>query len=621
MTDRREQSGESEEPTLPPKSEHDDATLPPDQATPWEANRPAAVGNGTGQTVERIGAYELIEEIARGGMGVVFKAKHTQLNRVAAVKMILGGRFSSEADVRRFQIEAEAAAKLDHPGIVPVYDIGEHEGQPFFAMKFIDGDSLAQRLGDYRGNDKEIASLLARVARAVYHAHQRGILHRDLKPANILIGQGGEPLITDLGLAKSTVDDSQITNTGTVLGTPSYMSPEQARGETSLTVASDVFSLGAILYELLTGKPPHRAGSSIETVLSVINQPAEAPRSLNPDIARDLELICLKCLEKNPEDRYSSSADLARDLENWVAGDAISVRTPSLASLAVRWVRRNPRVLYLVLASLFAVALAFPTFTALFGDLYTLGQVYREFPDTKRPLIFSFPRPSDSLINYVSIALLFLIWPGIGWVNALVTNPRSILSALWAGGLTAVFVSMLGFLATGWLFVVFGVSDNATDQVKVLSEAIWPPEGATTEETLERANQVFRGVEVIPVEERAKAVTDRIAADQIALAPTILFIIGFLSMVFTSPIVFGTVLAHVLIRRPHLPRWLAVARYFIAWICVLFIIAIATTGLGDGIVFGFRVWQYPWIFLGVCIGCFVVAVLVMRRWVSSSASR
>ena len=215
---------------------------------------------------QQFGEYELISEIARGGMGVVYKARHQRLNRIAALKMIISGRFSSEDELRRFHIEAESAARLDHPGIVPVYEIGEVEGQPFFAMKYIEGGSLAEQMDQLREHPREAMALLAKVARGVHHAHQRGVLHRDLKPGNILLDEMGEPLITDLGLAKSTTNDSNLTNTGAVMGTPSYMPPEQAAGG-GVTTAADIYSLGAIMYQLLTGEPPHKGESAMETMM------------------------------------------------------------------------------------------------------------------------------------------------------------------------------------------------------------------------------------------------------------------------------------------------------------------------------------------------------------------
>ena len=542
----RDHSAVHLEATLAPESTHDDATLPP--------NASSAQPGTPLRSKERIGAYELIEEIARGGMGVVFKAKHSKLNRIAAVKMILGGGFSSEADVRRFQIEAEAAAKLDHPGIVPVYDIGEHEGQPFFAMKFIDGGSLAEKITHYQNHPRVAAELMALVARAVFHAHQRGILHRDLKPANILIDRDGQALITDLGLAKSTADDSNLTNTGTVLGTPSYMSPEQARGEQSLTTASDIFSLGAILYELLTGRPPFKRGSSIETVMSVINDTVESPRRINPNLDADLELICLKCLEKEPEDRYATAAELAQDLDSWRRGEPISVRTPSVTGLLARWVKKNRRVTYAMLACSFGVAFAFPFFAALFGDLNDLGGVYERFPSTRRPLLFSIPRLSEFWTQLASVMLLFLIWPGIGLINVLFAKPDSFLKALRNGFLTALFIATLGFFSTGWLIVAYSSSDSARSKVVTIAEAVWPPKHVDTAEADRNVQELFAGLESIPESDRAAVVADRIAADQVAETPLILIFIAILAFFCTSPVLFGTCIAYILIRR-NVPLW------------------------------------------------------------------
>jgi serine/threonine protein kinase len=281
---------------------------------------------GVGQ---QFGEYELLAEIARGGMGVVYRARQTTLDRVVALKMILAGRLANPDDVARFHTEAEAAAKLKHPNIVPVHDVGASDGQHYFTMDYIEGRSLDQKVVQGPLPGKAAARYVRILARAVHYAHKQGILHRDLKPSNVLIDMDDEPHITDFGLAKRLGhENSGQTRTGAILGTPSYMAPEQAQGKTALLgPAADVYSLGAILYELLTGRPPFRAETPLDTVMQVIDHQPVPPRLLNPKIDHDLETICLKCLEKDIEMRYASAEELGEDLQRFLNGDSIQARS------------------------------------------------------------------------------------------------------------------------------------------------------------------------------------------------------------------------------------------------------------------------------------------------------
>jgi serine/threonine-protein kinase len=265
------------------------------------------------------GDFELVEEIGRGGMGVVYKAWEKSLKRFVALKMVLRGEHASGADLARFRGEAQSAAGLTHPNIVPVYKVDSENGQAYFSMKYVEGQTLAERIKAGPLSPRDAARYLAAVSRAVHHAHQKGILHRDLKPANVLIDGDDQPLVTDFGLAKRVEGGVSLTGTGAIVGTPSYMAPEQAAGNHGNPgPAADIYSLGAILYELLTGRPPFLAATAVDTLLLVRSEEPVRPRLLNPQLDPDLEFICRKCLEKKPEHRYSSAQRLAEDLESYL---------------------------------------------------------------------------------------------------------------------------------------------------------------------------------------------------------------------------------------------------------------------------------------------------------------
>lgn len=321
-----------------------------------ETQSPASAGSVVDDGNRRVGDFVLLEVIGRGGMGVVYKARQLGINRIVALKMVLAGGSADQTTLDRFRAEAEAAGKLDHPHIVPVYQFGVHQGHPYLAMGLVEGVSLKDRLAEGPLPIREAAELVARIARAIDYAHQRGVVHRDIKPHNILMDERGQPRVTDFGLAKSLVDDSGMTATGQILGTPSFMPPEQARGEADrVTASADIYSLGATLYALLTGRPPFQGASVSETLLQVVHHEPIPPRRLQPSVSVDLETICLECLHKEPGRRYSSAAALADDLERFLEGRPIKVRPVGWIERTSRWCRRNPVVASLAAATVIAL--------------------------------------------------------------------------------------------------------------------------------------------------------------------------------------------------------------------------------------------------------------------------
>ena len=307
-----------------------------------------------------LGDYELLEEVGRGGQGVVFRARQKSLNRIVALKVIGLGQWATKAHLRRFRLEAEAAASLDHPCIVPIYEVGERDGQCYFSMKFVEGGQLDEVVKHAPLSIRQAVELIAKLARTVHYAHEHGILHRDIKPGNILLDAKGEPHLTDFGLARLVETESTVTRTLEVLGTPSYMAPEQAAGNNpaaaGLTNATDVYGLGAVLYQLLTGHPPFAGGTTYETIKLLLEAEPRAPRLWNPKVDRDVSTICLKCLEKDPKRRYSSALALAEDLERWLKHEPIRARPIGIFGRGKKWLQRNPTAAGIAVLSMALIA-------------------------------------------------------------------------------------------------------------------------------------------------------------------------------------------------------------------------------------------------------------------------
>jgi serine/threonine protein kinase/Flp pilus assembly protein TadD len=330
--------------------------------TPSAADENRAPNNkksaSAAELLGELGDYELLEEVGRGGQGVVFRARQKSLNRTVAVKVISLGQWASKTHLKRFRLEAEAAARLEHPGIVPIHEVSERDGSCYFSMKFVEGGQLDEVVKQTPMSIRQAVELITKVARTVYYAHEHGILHRDIKPGNILLDSKGEPHLTDFGLARLVETESTVTRTMEVLGTPGYMAPEQAvENSAAVSSVTDVYGLGAVLYQLLTGQPPFAGGTTYETIKLLLDTEPRQPRLLNPKIDHDLSTICLKCLEKDPKRRYSSALALAEDLERWLKHEPIQARRTGLVTRSRKWVRRNPTRAVLA-ASLVALAAA-----------------------------------------------------------------------------------------------------------------------------------------------------------------------------------------------------------------------------------------------------------------------
>ena len=379
----------------------------------------------------RVGNYEILEEIGRGGMGVIYRARQRHSRRIVALKRMVSYHADSRETLERFRREAEAAASLDHPNILPIYEVGQGEdGLPFFSMKYAAGGSLQKAESRLHNESRESVRLMAKVARAVQYGHEHAVLHRDLKPGNILLDGRGEPFVTDFGLAKWLDTNTDLTRTLTIFGTPGYIAPEQARGPAAeLTPAADVYSLGAILFDLFTGRPPFLGEHALAVVQQASENPAPKLRSLAPTVDRDLETICARCLERDPQARYHSADDLAIDLERWLDGRPIIARRVSPAVRAWRWSKRNRR-----LAAATAVATC-SAMAAAFLFFYHDRLPWQSGPDSKLPTqrtqvktmsVLPFKMPSsDQSDEYLGVGLADALITQIGRVPQIVVRPTA----------------------------------------------------------------------------------------------------------------------------------------------------------------------------------------------------
>ncbi len=480
-----------------------------------------------------LGDYVLLEKIAEGGMGVVYKARQVKLNRLVALKMILAGHLASTEAVQRFRAEAEAAAGLDHPHIVPIYEVGEHNGQPYFSMKLVEGTSLHEHLARLHQQPRAAVLLLATVARAVHHAHQHGIIHRDLKPANILVDARGEAHVTDFGLARRMEGGSGLTQTGVIVGTPCYMAPEQAEGKKTPTTAVDVYSLGAILYELLTGRPPFRADTPLDTIRQLVEREPEPPRTVNPRVDRDLELICLKCLARDPQQRYGSAEALAVDLERWRAGEPLSVRPPSLVTVLRFWLQQHfGSAGWIVVIGLGLGLLCGVQVWFRMADVFLEPSVaaYERLPGLGPPGLLAVTWQTPLWVKIMAWSINTILISTAGLLIGILVRPRNrgadVVAGLVAG---FVFATTVLTVSVASMFVVITAVSPIEEDLSSLSEAAWAepaPAGTTADPAgnneprpRDRLLEKYPQLRQVPAQERGEVFYQKMRADLIASIP------------------------------------------------------------------------------------------------------
>ena len=590
----------------------DDATLPPDANGTAGRKREADESNFVGT---HFGDYEIVSEIARGGMGVIYKARQQSLDRIVALKMILSGQFASEDEIRRFNAESTAAAQLDHPNIVPIYDSGVRGENHFFSMKLIEGQDLGREMGRLRSDLRSGVALIEKICRAIFHAHQRGILHRDLKPANILLDHDGEPYLTDLGLARHVGSDNQLTRTGAVVGTPSYMPPEQASGSPDITTAVDIYSLGAILYELLAGKPPFQSDNVMATLMQVINESPESP-SLSGVTDRNLEMVAMKCLSKSPTERYPTAEALADDLGRWLNGEPVSVRAPSFAIVARNWLRQNfghaiwILIIGVVAGTLAGLGLWFATVQQEMGDIRS---VYDEMPSVDAPAtIASWSTPGWAVIPSMVVFTSAVMF--IGYLTAALARTKNRSADLAAGIMVgAIAAGAAFFICFGTLCVVAMGFGNQDIALVVRAGAV--PDGEMSPD-LQQLLDDYPELEPMSRAEQTSMILRKIESDYLYQARNGIAM-GTLSclILFLTAGVVQTLLAGPIVRScPNLG--MALARYvfraypFVVATVVLGVHATGIVVLGNAGI----IWNWLAIVTFLCLGLGMCAELRGWHW-------
>jgi predicted Ser/Thr protein kinase len=525
--------------------------------------------------------YEILGELGRGGMGVVYKARQTALGRVVALKMILAGQLASDADIQRFRAEAEAAARLDHPNIVPIYEVGDHGGQPFFSMKYVEGVSLAQQLPRLAQDARAAARLVAELARAVHHAHQRGIIHRDLKPANVLIDADGQPHVTDFGLARRTEGGSGLTQTGMIVGTPSYMAPEQAAGKKDVTTAADVYSLGAVLYECLTGRPPFHAETPLDTLLQVLEKEPERPRTIDPQVDRDLELICLKCLHKDPQARYGSAEALAADLERWLAGEPLSVRPPSLPSLLRFWLRQHFGAAgWIVGVGVLFGVLCGISFWIRRGDevVGPAAAAYARLPGLSPPWLVHVTWAAPTWVKMVMFAAVVALASAAGLLVGVLVRPKNRAADLAAGAAAGFVFGATAMSVSGcFLGIVLVAIHPVEKDLEALAEAAWAEPAPPGQGPAERLLEEYPDLRQVPARERGKVFYQKVHTDLLAGIPLGIWLGALLVVAWAVPTFTVQALAAGRLLRRHGARPGVLLPYFER---ALPITVLLTLGLG-----------------------------------------